>query len=840
VYRGVKKWMATAGRDGLVALGSFALVSCFVTMSCAALAFSQTEHDRLIERARGGDAVAALRDMQQALAVNPTNVRLRRDVVVVANWAEEHEKVVREYEKLGPGQPSYVVSVAALSYRRLEHWKPAIEAYQRVVRAEPKNYEAQAGLVLSTLGDEQVDTASALLDAFLPKSPRERRQKPFLPLIEALAMVREKQERWSEALAAWQDALALNPEFAGAKTAIVFVSSRLGAASLANERAKAIGAPRIAPDSQLRLAQDKTAHEMRHGDVQLALDAGAKRFEWTDRALASNAADRKAAPPASQRETNTMLDRLVALRDRVKMDEALKLYEEIKARNVKVPPYALAAVADAYLYMRKPIEARDHYLQALDATAKAGGKPAAEWQFALIYAYLECEQWQAASDLSDELLAKLKPFHYEKSPLQRDNPDYAQARVMRALLDLYGDRLVPAKAWLDEFMQLAPHNLSARSALANWYSANNMPNHSNEEFLRIKAEDPKFLSARLGLAETDLSLARWREARAAAKEISEDYPENRAVERLQDILRAHDAPSVRVTSQMTWAVNDGPRDAIDPRPSKTNRDWKVDAYAYSMPIAEDYRLFGHAFVSEADFLGFKGRRERYGIGVDREVESLALGVEAHVDRRPGSTAGISLSATYTPNDEWRARASVDTNTTDIALRASLADIQAKQFSVSVDRRFPFLRNLNAGLSHYRFTDGNKRTALSGTWHERWLSEPRYKLDMDLALYTSRNTLRDAPYFNPSKDASADVTLHGELLTWRDYEKSLKQRLIGTAGAYWQEGFGTAPVLGIKYEHEWENQRQWVVRYGVGWTKRPYDGVQEQRAQVYLDFDWKLK
>ncbi len=822
-----------------IALNASIVLACLVALLGTASALSTRDHDQLIARARSGDSAAVLREMQVALQSQTNNVRLRRDAAVVANWAEDHETAVREYERLGPGQPIYVVAVAALSYRRLERWKPAIAAFQQVVRAEPKNIDAQAGLVLSTMGDGQLDAASALLDVFLPVSPRERRQKQFLPLLEALAMLRERQERWSEALGAWQDVLVVDPNFTAAKSAIVFVSSRLGAATLANERAKLLGAPTIQDDAQLRLSQDQTAHQMRHGDVQLALDTGQKRFEWTDRALAANEADRKAAPPSSAREHNAMFDRLIALRDRVRMDEAITLYEEIKRRNLKVPAYSLAAVADAYLYNKKAFEARDHYLMALDAVKQGGGKTVDEWEFSLIYAYLECEQWQAASDLLDEMLVRIKPFRSYKTPLQADNPGFARARVMRALLDMYGDRLVPAKAWLDEFMKDAPHNLSVRAALASWYASNSMPNHANEEFLRIKAEDPAYLTARIGLAETDLSLARWRKAREATNAIAAEYPENRGAQRLSDILRTRDAPSIRITSQTTWAVNE-PEDSVQLRPSRTNRDWKIDAYAYSMPLAEDFRLFAHGFVSAAEFQNFRGRRERYGFGVEREVETLALGFEAHADRRPGNKAGVAASATYFPNDEWRVRGSIDTNTTDIALRASLADIQAKQFSLSVDRRYPYFRNLNLGVNHYRYTDGNERNAVSGVWHERWISQPRHKLDMDLSLYASRNTLENRPYFNPKADASVDTTFIGEWLTWRDYEKSLKQRLVGTAGAYWQKEVGTGPVFAIKYEHEWEKQRHWVVRYGLGWTRRPYDGVQEERAQLYLDIDWKLK
>ena len=34
-----------------------------------------------------------------------------------------------------------------------------------------------------------------------------------------------------------------------------------------------------------------------------------------------------------------------------------------------------------------------------------------------------------------------------------------------------------------------------------------------------------------------------------------------------------------------------------------NRDWRIDSYLYSRPLAEDWRIFAHNYTSRADFDG---------------------------------------------------------------------------------------------------------------------------------------------------------------------------------------------------------------------------------------------
>ena len=73
-----------------------------------------------------------------------------------------------------------------------------------------------------------------------------------------------------------------------------------------------------------------------------------------------------AAPgsPASASQRRLQFDRIVLLRNRVRMQDAVDLSESLLRDGIDVAPYAQAAAADAYLYLRQPEKARDLFLQA--------------------------------------------------------------------------------------------------------------------------------------------------------------------------------------------------------------------------------------------------------------------------------------------------------------------------------------------------------------------------------------------------------------------------------------------------------------------------------------------
>ena len=109
-----------------------------------------------------------------------------------------------------------------------------------------------------------------------------------------------------------------------------------------------------------------------------------------------------------------------------------------------------------------------------------------------------------------------------------------------------------------------------------------------------------------------------------------------------------------------------------------------------------------------------------------------------------------------------------------------------------------------------------------------ITRPHLLVDGKAAVYASRNSRLDAPYFNPSSDRSATLGVRVNHLAWRRYERSFRQLLEIDAGPYWQEGFGSAWVPSVAYRHEWTPDYRWTIGYGIHWSRPVYDGLRETR------------
>jgi biofilm PGA synthesis protein PgaA len=813
-------------------------------LSSAINAWADDAYDALIKRARDGEARTVLPELQARLLASTGNESMRHDLVVIANWAESHQLAVDTFAQLTSPAPGYVLAAVALSQRRLRNYKGAVEIYQTLLALTPNDRSAQAGLVLSILERDGADAASQRLENFLREHNNARKDRQFLPLLEALAIVREQQARWTESLAAWQDILVLSPDSKTAQRAIVFVASRLGAASIASELAQT-RRDDIETDAHTRLRQDRTAFMIRWGEIDLRVKPSLTRFAGTDVALASNAND-LSNPDAKQVYLDAATaDRLVALRNRVAMQETIELYETAIRDNIKLPTYATSAAADAYLYERQSERSRDLYLQALQQHKVETNTDNIEWQFSLVFAYLECEQWHEAFALSEIIVAATAPrvTRINDAPAPSvENPDYARALLLRTSLHLYGDEYRIAKKQLDEFIALAPHNLSVRSSLANWYSANGKTLRAFDTFSRVLTEDSEAVGARIGRTEMLLAMKRWREADPQIQALAKEFPESRAVQRLQDDWKMLHSPELRINAGFNQSRAEASQGALS---RQSAREWQVDVSAYTSPVADATRLFAHIISVHGTLIDTsKPGQQRFGIGIEHQRDGASITAELH--RRTFNNAindnriGLSVSGAYLPNDDWRISAAADSHTADIAFRAIQTGVSARKFDLGVDRRFELSRTLSLGISHHDFSDDNRRTTYSVNWHERPYSAPRLKVDTDLSLSASRNARNDVAYFSPTRDQSIEGTVIADWLTWRHYERSFKQFFSLTAGTYQQRNYGSKPVLGARYAHEWSRSQHWGLQYGVAWLKRPYDGTQEQRTRAFVEFNWRLR
>jgi biofilm PGA synthesis protein PgaA len=815
-----------------------------VFLSSAANARADQTYDTLIARARNGEAASVLPILQARLATSAANESMRRDLVVIANWAESHQLAVDTYAQLSSPAPAYVLAAVALSNRRLENYTAAIENYQSQLKLTPNDRTAQAGLILSILKRDGADAASQRIEKFLRENNNAHKDKEFVPLLEALAMIREQQTRYTEALAAWQHVIALAPDSKAAQNAEVFVASFLGAASIADDLVKTRRGD-FETDARTRLQQDNTAFKIRWGEVDLRVKPSVTRFSGTDAALKASASDLRNPEATRVFLDAATADRLVALRNRVSMKETIALYESAMRDNIKLPTYATSAAADAYLYERQPERSRDLYVQALKQHKAETGTDNIEWQFSLVFAYLECERWREAFELANTIVASTAPQPIRIANATQpvtDNPNYVRALLLRASLHLYGDEYRVAKKQLDEFITLAPHNTSVRSSLASWYSANGKTLRAYDLFSRVLTEDSEITGARIGRTEMLLAMRRWREADVQIQELVKEFPDSRSVQRLQDDWQMLHSPELRINAGFNQSRADATPITTSPQSA---REWQVDVTAYSPPLSHNTRFFAHIVATHGKLIDdSEPGQQRYGLGVEHRSDGLSLSAELHRSTfsnvASDNKLGVAVAGTYLPNDDWVLRAAADSNTTDISFKAMQSGVTARKFDMGIERRFELSRSLLVGVSHIDFSDGNRRSAYSASWRERPYSAPRLKIDTDVSFGASQNSRNDVAYFSPSRDQSIEGTVTADWLTWRHYDHSFKQFFSVTAGTYQQADFGTLPLFGARYAHEWSRSRHWGLQYGVAWLKRPYDGVQEQRLRAFLEFNWRVR
>jgi biofilm PGA synthesis protein PgaA len=489
------------------------------------------------------------------------------------------------------------------------------------------------------------------------------------------------------------------------------------------------------------------------------------------------------------------------------------------AAGVEVAPHAQRAAADALLDARRPTEALalyDAVLHAAPDDFDAG--------LGRFYALVEAERLDEAAAHADRLAAATPTWLQPNRP----NPDAVTARTGAALARLYGDRLGEAETRVRALRDELPFNAGVREALASTELARGRPRLADEEFRRALAVDPGSAGLRAQRVETLLAVNAFGEANAQLNDavgLRADDPR---------VRRAADLWSVHTLRQLEVAAGYGRSSGGAPTGTE---DWRLDARLYSQPLRERWRVFAQTSRSQADFEDGAVRWHREGVGAEyrmRDLRAVAAVTGGSSDR-----TGVYGAGEWSPSDAWSLGLQGSTVSSNVPMQAWRAGVRASEVAATGRYAWHESRQVYGGLTSFAFSDGNDRLIADVAWFERWTSTPRLRVETVLGLATSTNSETGRPYFNPDRDATATLQLAAEWLTWRAYERAFRQRLAGTAGSYWQDGFGSGRVLGILYEHVWELDRRLALRYGLGRTLRPYDGATSGRTFGALALDWRF-
>lgn len=773
-----------------------ALLSGLAFAASPGSAMAQTDealYRNAIDEARAGRTREALVTLERLAARNPQRRDILGDYAVVLGWAEQHAAALTLVEAIDVAlAPAYVLEGLAFSARSLQRYAQAESLYTQAIALFPLRVEARFGLALTLAAAERNPVAE---------------------------------------LAAWQAILLLEPEHRAALLGIVRVLARLGAPQLALDSADRFADRTpglLTPAERAALAADRTAQHVRWGAITADSGLGEARFAAIDSALveSENAAARAAAVTAvlDSTERQLVLDRIIALRDRFRMRDAVALYEAMQVRLEAVPAYAKSAAASAYLYLKQPERARDLYREAL-----ADDADNLEMRLGLFYALAESEQHAEALALADGIAAATPQWIDAWSPATiRANPAYARALGAQALAPLFADRPGVAEQRLHALADRAPFHMGIRTDHASSMRARGWARAAEQELRWILAVEPDNSGA---LGERAGALLEMQSHAAAVQVLAQARAaaaEDGRVVRAGRLLEVHEMRELSVDAN-AGRSSGGPA-------GTSGR--ALEARLYSSPLDDRFRAYAHLFDAQATFAAGTARRERAGIGLEyRSPQVVASGELSH--GLNGSRTGAAASLAYRPDDHWTLRGTLDSSSNAIPLQAHLAGINAQRVSAEALWRAHESRSAAVSVGLMAFSDSNRREFTQARWTERVVAGPRYKLDLTAALYASRNSLAGAPYFNPSRDLSPTLEVANEWLQWRRYSSAFRHRLVASAGSYWQQGFGAGKVAALRYEQEWTADDRLALRYGIGRSLHPYDGAQTGRNYAYLSLNWRF-
>lgn len=801
------------------------LLACLSFCNVASAAVPAQEYDALIAAARTGMAAQAAEKLQEWHRAEPDNPRTLYDLVTVLGMAGQHESALQYYSRIIHAEaPAYAIKALAHSARIAGKAVDAEAAYRQVLAKTPDDAEAHAGLAYALMDQGRLQPALAHLNAQLPRAAEFTRRDA--PLLVARAELHEQRAEWLLAAAAYQDVLRIEPDFRYAVRGRAFALNRAGAFHLAGRVADS--RPDIfTTDERRMLAQDAAARTVAFAQAGESDDAA--RYVAADRAL--DRIDEVAGLYGE--DTRTRLDRMVALRGRMRMDEAVRIFESLRAEQADIPPYAMAAAADAYLYLEQPEIARDLYRAALDAAAASNATEQADWRFSLMYAYSEAGQHDAALALAGKLVDDTPAFMNKgTAAVEAPNQEYARAALTAAQMHLYAGQLHEAEQRLAELRAAAPFNSGVRGAWAALQTARERPRAALDEFTLLQTDDPESLEASVGRAEILLALNRLDEAKSALAPLLTNYPDNKAVQRLRRDMDSRDAFHLSVDALLGQGASVAGAESV------------FGATLYSPPLTQslgsEYRVFSRLSRAEGDTAEASVSRTRVGAGIAYRMGDVEAEAEASHASGAADRSGVAGSVTWSISDAWHAHAALDTNVNDLAAAAFQNGVTGRSLRTGLTWVADESRRIGGEVMRIRFSDDNTRHAARLQWTERWLSRPTFGFETSVALSASSNSLDGARYFNPEHDREFSVSAVGEWLSWRRYERAFRQRLVLTAGHYAQKGFSGGAVGDARYEHEWRFDPRLSVRYGLGHAFHPYDGEREHRNYAFLHLYWRIK
>jgi biofilm PGA synthesis protein PgaA len=562
------------------------------------------------------EAQAALRALLAAGITD--NGLVAMDLETLLQQDGKPAEAVEVFEKAALADPpQYALLAATRAYRDLRRYNDAARLARQGMQRFPD--ETVWPLLLSLILSDDGKSAEALAVLRQPAAQR----APVVERLLAEAYAWRRSGDPFKAMKVYSEAIRAAPANQGVRSEASGVLQDMGAP---------FGAEIIAGTKTPSIAADQAAAMVRWGAKVRSTDP-AHRFDGTDAALARLDQLLAALPPPPAEpgmRRRLRLDRMVALRDRMRMQEAVEEAEALRAEGA-LPQYAEEAYADALLYVRRPAQARDAYERVLAQSPKDVAA-----RYGKFYASVELEDFTTAYAVIDALVADEPIWRgYKDDPTRYPNPDRAYAEVTAAQARFYGNQLGEAWARITKLSDAAPADPNGRLALYQIANARGWPRRATEEGQIAASLAPDSVGSRIALIEVAIANYRFAEAQRMMDALLARYPEDQAVRRL-----ARDLDAKR---RWLFEAEVQPSNSSGGGANAMGQSLTLQGKLTTPPIADNWRLFTTIDYANANPPEGFAERARVGAGGQCDVRVThgllqGLGSSGELDRADAAAA----------------------------------------------------------------------------------------------------------------------------------------------------------------------------------------------------------
>jgi len=559
----------------------------------------------------------------------------------------------------------------------------------------------------------------------------------------------------------------------------------------------------------------------------LELDRAVTKLRWglVDEAIAEIEAI-LAKDPANLRARG---DYIVALRQKDRMQEALQQFEIYRQAGQLIPSWVSQAVADAYLYLRKPEEAEVYYRMTLEKDPDNFGATMGLYQVCS-----DLRQWEKASQTLgrlEELVEKeKKALAWNESVLARQRylADSNSLISTKGWFLLYQDRLKEGQAYFDYYLGEAASETGLRSGLAHAYLWRQWPRRALEQFEINRNLDPQDVGSLTGLGWTLNALNYKREARALADDLHQRHPTNLNVYDLWETLKVEDMwrlqPEFRITKEFDGATE----------------YWA--SLLLEKPITPIFSLYAQILREEAwgDDNGTTNREDwdRFGLGFRWIVmPELIWWQSVSLDYTGGDDFGFDTRLFWWPTDPLRITAGFNSFSLSVPIRARVRGITADSAYADVLYLESDLREYGAAVGTQWFSDDNLYVAGTARYDQNVYLTPDLKVRGGFALGFGTYSKQDVDYYSPQYEWSALLTSAIQWVNHIRYEKKWTSAVYLRAGFSGEHSFSTYPVAGVTFEQIYVHSKTFNITGNVSYDLRVYDGDYTNVVGAYLTLNW---